>query len=200
MVPKPPDPLITSPPQPPSAPTPTLDAAAAPAGVDVASAEFGVEVRESDEVDEVAPTPPPTPPTAGDVEGWSVWGERIGAGIVAVGVMVVALSMVVAVPLSAFEVRRGSDGGEQRPNSGRSAYHLVVDINRDSWQRLSLVPGIGEKTAITIVEWRDRLGGFRSVDDLLRISGIGPRKLDRWRPYLTLSTRPTPPPTATLAD
>jgi competence protein ComEA len=52
---------------------------------------------------------------------------------------------------------------------------------------LSLVPGVGEKTAKAILEERQKQGGkFKSLDDLKEVSGIGDRILEKLRPYLSL--------------
>jgi competence ComEA-like helix-hairpin-helix protein len=53
--------------------------------------------------------------------------------------------------------------------------------DRVAWDRL---PGIGPKTADAILEHRTRHGAFRDADDLLSVRGVGPKTLDRLRPYL----------------
>lgn len=50
-----------------------------------------------------------------------------------------------------------------------------------AWERL---PGIGAKTARAIVEHRTRGGRLASEADLLAIRGVGPRTIERLRPYL----------------
>jgi competence ComEA-like helix-hairpin-helix protein len=62
-----------------------------------------------------------------------------------------------------------------------------VDLNSADPLTLSALPGIGPKTARLIVERRDALGGFRSVEELLDVDGIGPRTLERVRPCVTVS-------------
>lgn len=59
-----------------------------------------------------------------------------------------------------------------------------VDPNaagRADWDRL---PGIGPRTAATILQHRAEHGPFRSADDLLAVKGIGPKTLERLRPWL----------------
>lgn len=53
--------------------------------------------------------------------------------------------------------------------------------DRLAWDRL---PGIGPKTAGAILEHRTLHGAFADTDDLLSVPGIGPKTLDRLRPYL----------------
>ena len=59
-----------------------------------------------------------------------------------------------------------------------------LDINQSQWQEWSVLPGIGEKIAQRIVESRRTQGPFRSHDELTRVRGIGPRTVERIRPYL----------------
>ena len=56
-----------------------------------------------------------------------------------------------------------------------------VDLNAATAEQLDELPGIGPTTAAAIVDWRNRNGPFRTVDDLLDVPGIGPAKLDRIR-------------------
>lgn len=59
-----------------------------------------------------------------------------------------------------------------------------LDVNHADWPEWTLVPGVGETLARRIVENRKERGPFRSHDDLRRVSGIGPRTIDRMMPYL----------------
>lgn len=66
--------------------------------------------------------------------------------------------------------------------------HLVLgiplDINRATARDFEALPGIGPKLAERIVETRTQLGGFKSIDDLKRVKGIGEGKLERIRRYI----------------
>ena len=63
-----------------------------------------------------------------------------------------------------------------------------MDLNEADWPELAQLPDIGETLARRIVESRNRDGPFLDHEDLQRVRGIGPRTLDRVRPYL----RPMP--------
>jgi comEA protein len=62
---------------------------------------------------------------------------------------------------------------------------LVIDINSAEWPELTLLPGVGETRAQHIIDYRTQHGPFRSVDELLNVTGIGPKTLDRLRRYVT---------------
>src|SRR5437899_564481 len=59
-----------------------------------------------------------------------------------------------------------------------------LDLNLATKSELRLIPGIGDALAQRIVEHRERNGDFRSVEDLRKISGIGPKTLERIRHQL----------------
>lgn len=88
--------------------------------------------------------------------------------------------------------------GEQEQNAHISASdagtaEYTVNINTADEDELDrLLPGIGEKKAAAIVEYRSNIGGFRSVEELIEIEGIGPALLERIRPYCTVSDTDAP--------
>ena len=66
-----------------------------------------------------------------------------------------------------------------------------ININTAGATELQQVPGIGPSTAQKILDTRKSYGAFKSVDDLLAIKGIGPKKLDKMRKYLTVGKLPS---------
>jgi competence protein ComEA len=61
-----------------------------------------------------------------------------------------------------------------------------VVLNLADETELQKLPGIGKSRARAIVEQRERLGRFRRLEDLLRVKGIGPRRLATLRTKLVL--------------
>ncbi|PYU12592.1 MAG: topoisomerase [Acidobacteria bacterium] len=61
-----------------------------------------------------------------------------------------------------------------------------VNINTATSEELQQVPGIGPATAQKILQMRKSYGPFKSVDDLLAIRGLGEKRLDKMRKYLTV--------------
>ncbi|MEO0080243.1 MAG: ComEA family DNA-binding protein [candidate division WOR-3 bacterium] len=53
-----------------------------------------------------------------------------------------------------------------------------LDLNRASRYQLEALPGIGPVIASRIIQYRQQHGGFRSVTELRRISGIGPKRFN----------------------
>src|SRR5271168_4363141 len=61
-----------------------------------------------------------------------------------------------------------------------------VSLNTATSEELQLVPGIGPVTADKILQMRKSYGAFKSVDDLRAVRGIGPKRLEKMRKYLTV--------------
>jgi competence ComEA-like helix-hairpin-helix protein len=66
----------------------------------------------------------------------------------------------------------------------------LVDINAAGEKELRTLPGVGAKKAAAILALREKLGRFRKVTDLLRVKGIGPKTLAKWRSRLVVGEPP----------
>jgi len=79
-----------------------------------------------------------------------------------------------------------------------------ININTATSEELQQVPGIGPVTADKILQMRKSYGAFKSVDDLLAVKGLGKKRLDKMRKYLTVGkasatkqpSKNQPPPAA----
>ena len=66
-----------------------------------------------------------------------------------------------------------------------------IDINQADWPELMQLPGIGKKTAQSIVEARDLGGPFKNLEDLAsRVHGVGPRMTTAIRPFVVPTQNP----------
>ncbi|MBX5465580.1 MAG: helix-hairpin-helix domain-containing protein, partial [Clostridia bacterium] len=74
--------------------------------------------------------------------------------------------------------RAGGGSGAGTATTGGAA---LLDLNRASAEELDRLPGIGPARAAAIVALRQARGGFRSVDELLEVRGIGPALLEELR-------------------
>ena len=71
------------------------------------------------------------------------------------------------------------------------AYTLLspsLDLNRADRVQLLQLPGIGESIAQRIEAYRAEHHGFRNVDELRQVKGIGPKLLEKLRPYVYVET------------
>jgi competence protein ComEA len=68
----------------------------------------------------------------------------------------------------------------------RMTLGLPISVNKESEEGLTALPGVGKNIAKAIVEERAKRGGFKSLDEIMGIPGIGPKLYARMKPYLTL--------------
>lgn len=71
------------------------------------------------------------------------------------------------------------DNNRKRANSSQNLELQPVNINSAGLDEFVSLPGIGEKTASKIIELRNELGKFNSIEDLLKVKGIGKAKLQK---------------------
>ncbi len=73
------------------------------------------------------------------------------------------------------------------PREGEEQFPQKIDINRAEPWLLEALPGIGEVKAQAIVDYRNEHGPFKRIEDLLKVSGIGPATLEKIKDYITVS-------------
>jgi len=67
----------------------------------------------------------------------------------------------------------------------RRTAEFQVNLNEAEWPELVQLPRIGETLARRIVKSRTEEGPFRDHEDLERVRGIGPKTVERVRPFLS---------------
>ncbi|PKG37496.1 ComEA family DNA-binding protein [Psychromonas sp. Urea-02u-13] len=61
-----------------------------------------------------------------------------------------------------------------------------ININNADVNQLALIKGIGSKKAQEIIDYRADNGDFSSLDELIRVKGIGAKTLGKIKPYLSI--------------
>ncbi|HEX5044920.1 MAG TPA: helix-hairpin-helix domain-containing protein [Candidatus Polarisedimenticolaceae bacterium] len=88
--------------------------------------------------------------------------------------------------LAAAGVAAAPEAAKAAPAAARAG---AVDLNAASEGELQEVPGIGPSLAKKIVDFRKENGPFKSVDDLLKVRGVGEKSLEKLRPHLTVGKK-----------
>lgn len=98
-------------------------------------------------------------------DGQQVVVPEAGAGAPVAGVAAPATGAAAAAPQAAAA------------NGGVGPAAPPVDLNTASLEQLDVLEGVGPATAQKIIDWRTQHGGFRSVEDLAQVPGIGPKRM-----------------------
>lgn len=61
-----------------------------------------------------------------------------------------------------------------------------VNLNTATLEQLQTLPGVGPATAKSIVEYRNKVGKFTKIEDILNVKGIGEKKFQRMKERLTV--------------
>lgn len=96
------------------------------------------------------------------------------------------VSGVLALALCAFVSAAPVQAAPAKEPAGK------VNVNSATAEQLAAVPGVGPKLAARIVEHRQKSGGFKSLEDMLGVKGIGEKSFAKMQGYFTLGegTRP----------
>jgi comEA protein len=66
---------------------------------------------------------------------------------------------------------------------------VVINLNTAGVPELAALPGIGEKTAARIVEYRQKNGPFKKIEELMNVQGIGEKSFLKLKPQLTVAAK-----------
>jgi len=81
--------------------------------------------------------------------------------------------------------RAVSSGAAEPPAHLKPLFFQPIPINESDYELLLTIPGVGPATAKEIIKTRMAEYGFGSAEDLLRVHGIGAKKKEYLRQYVT---------------
>ncbi len=70
--------------------------------------------------------------------------------------------------------------------------HRLLDLNRADANELETLPGIGAVLAQRVIAFRESVGRFRRIEELRGVKGIGAKKFERLKSWVTVSTGDMP--------
>jgi competence protein ComEA len=89
------------------------------------------------------------------------------------------LAMAVAIPAA----QQKADSTPKKPASSTTA---PVNLNTATQAQLEALPGIGPGAAHRILEYRQKNGGFKKIEDLMNVKGVGERSFLKLKPLITV--------------
>ncbi len=95
-----------------------------------------------------------------------------------------ALTAVAAVAQTPAAAKSGSSA---KPKAAASAA-APVNLNTATQSQLETLPGIGAKAAQRILEYRQKNGSFKKIEDLMHVKGIGEKSFLKLKPLITVGS------------
>jgi comEA protein len=100
-------------------------------------------------------------------------------------IALVVFTLVVATPsLIAYAPQESAARQTPKPAPGEAA---VVNLNSATAVELEKLPGVGPATATRIVEYRQKNGAFKKIEDLMNVRGIGEKTFLNLKPLITVA-------------
>ena len=101
----------------------------------------------------------------------------------------VALAFLIAVqPRAAAAQQQASARAAAKPPAT-----AVVNLNTASAAQLEALPGIGAKTAARIVEYRQKNGPFKKIEELMNVRGVGEKNFLKLKAQITVGAAKADP-------
>jgi len=93
--------------------------------------------------------------------------------------------LILGVGIAAHAEQRAS---AQTASAAKASASGPLNLNTATVAQLEALPGIGKSVAERILEYREKSGGFKKVEDLMNVRGIGEKSFLKLKPLITVSS------------
>ena len=101
------------------------------------------------------------------------------------------MKRIALVVLTLLSFGAGTAAAQESGKAPATSSTQMVNLNSATVPQLEALPGIGRSTAEKIVEYRQKSGGFKKVEDLMNVQGIGEKSFLKLKPLVTVGTART---------
>ena len=106
--------------------------------------------------------------------------------------MLLAVVAMAAIPAAAQQTATEKPAKPSAATPARPAGPAtpLVNLNTATQAQLESLPGLGPKVAERILEYRQKNGSFKKVEDLMNVKGIGEKSFLKLKPLLRVTDKP----------
>jgi competence ComEA-like helix-hairpin-helix protein len=80
-----------------------------------------------------------------------------------------------------------NENGDKSGDKGQDDESKKIDLNRASQDDLQSLPGVGVKTAERILRFKEQNGPYRSIEEIMKVKGIGTLKFEKMKSLITVT-------------
>jgi competence protein ComEA len=95
-------------------------------------------------------------------------------------------AIVLALGVTTFVTAQEATRPAARTTSMSASAGAPINLNTATVAQLETIPGIGKATAERILEYRQKNGGFKKIEDLMNVRGIGEKSFLKMKPLITV--------------
>ena len=96
--------------------------------------------------------------------------------------------VAVAVLLAAHPSAQVASG--RTPAKAAATTTSPINLNSATQAELETLPGVGAKTAARIIDYRQKKGPFKKIEELMNVQGIGEKSFLKLKPQITVASTP----------
>jgi competence protein ComEA len=87
-----------------------------------------------------------------------------------------------------ISAQAGQGASPRSTPAAKTSVSGPLNLNTATVSQLETLPGIGKSTAQRILEYREKSGGFKKIEDLMNVRGIGEKNFLKLKPLVTVSS------------
>ena len=100
----------------------------------------------------------------------------------------ILMAAILGIAVSAAAASAQNKSTTQKAATGATATSAApVNLNTATAEQLATIPGVGPKMAERIIDYRQKNGGFKKVEDLMNVSGVGEKSFLKMKPLITVA-------------